>query len=120
MKTYAEKRFFKWELDDVSVSLRAKSGSYGGGSEVLVVSYEEYSRHCWRESNVSAPLRVKEPYGGGEALIVEAKDESSKHGQWATAQHGDGRTGESSGLYARCPSNPYRGGVKAWAKTMKL
>ena len=36
-RTYAEKRFFKWELDDVSVSLRAKSGSYGGGSEVLVV-----------------------------------------------------------------------------------
>ena len=37
MKTYAEKRFFEWREDDLSVSLRAKSGSYGGGSEVFVV-----------------------------------------------------------------------------------
>ena len=36
--TYAEKRFFEWHEDDVSVTLRNKSGSYGGGSEVLVVS----------------------------------------------------------------------------------
>lgn len=34
---FAEKRFFKWQPDEVSVSLRAKSASYGGGSEVLVV-----------------------------------------------------------------------------------
>lgn len=34
---FAEVRFFKWQQDEVSVSLRAKSGSYGGGSEVLVV-----------------------------------------------------------------------------------
>ena len=38
MKCYSEVRFFKWQDDDKSVSLRAKSGSYGGGSEVLVVS----------------------------------------------------------------------------------
>lgn len=37
MKTYTEKRFFKWVEDEVSVSLRASSASYGGGSEVLVV-----------------------------------------------------------------------------------
>ena len=52
-------------------------------------------------------------YNGQDAyndmLVI---DESSKHGQWATAQHGDGRTGESSGLYARCPSNPHRGGTE--------
>jgi DNA (cytosine-5)-methyltransferase 1 len=36
--TLTEKRFFKWEQDDVAVTLRNKSGSYGGGSEVLVVS----------------------------------------------------------------------------------
>lgn len=38
MITYAEKRFFEWHEDDISVTLRNKSGSYGGGSEVLVVS----------------------------------------------------------------------------------
>lgn len=31
MKTLTEKRFFKWEEDEVSVSLRARSASYGGG-----------------------------------------------------------------------------------------
>ena len=36
-KTYVEKRFFEWHEDKVAVSLRAMSGSYGGGSEVLVV-----------------------------------------------------------------------------------
>lgn len=38
MKTYTEKRFFEWHEDDVSVTLREKSGSYGGGSEVFVIS----------------------------------------------------------------------------------
>jgi len=28
--TLTEKRFFKWYVDDIAVSLRAKSGSYGG------------------------------------------------------------------------------------------
>ena len=37
IQTFPEVRFFKWEINDVSVSLRNKSGSYGGGSEVLVV-----------------------------------------------------------------------------------
>ena len=45
-------------------------------------------------------------YNGQDAyndmLVI---DENSKHRKRATAQHGDGRTGESSGLYARCPSN---------------
>lgn len=43
VKTYAEVRFFKWEEADTSVSLRAASGSYGGGSEVLVVTSVEAS-----------------------------------------------------------------------------
>ena len=43
-------------------------------------------------------------------VVIEVKHESSKHGQWATAQYGDGRTGESSGLYARCQSNTNRRG----------
>lgn len=41
MVTYSEKRFFEWHEDNVSVSLRARSGSYGGGSEVLVMSYQD-------------------------------------------------------------------------------
>lgn len=37
MKTLTEKRFFEWYEDDKSVTLRNKGGSYGGGSEVLVI-----------------------------------------------------------------------------------
>lgn len=38
--TYTEKRFFEWHEDEVSVSIRACSGSYGGGSEVFIVTNE--------------------------------------------------------------------------------
>lgn len=43
--TYAEKRFCEWHEDDKSVTIRASSGSYGGGSEVLVCTRER-SGHC--------------------------------------------------------------------------
>ena len=42
---YAEKRFFEWHEDDKSVNIRASSGSYGGGSEVLVCTRRQ-SEHC--------------------------------------------------------------------------
>ena len=37
ISTFTEKRFFRWMKDDVSVTLRSRSGSYGGGSEVFVI-----------------------------------------------------------------------------------
>jgi len=46
-KTLTEKRFFEWHEDDVSVTLRNRGGSYGGGSEVLVICYTpRRSEHC--------------------------------------------------------------------------
>lgn len=41
---YSEKRFFEWHEDDKSVNIRASSGSYGGGSEVLVCTREQRER----------------------------------------------------------------------------
>ena len=78
MKTYAEKRFFKWELDDVSVSLRAKSGSYGGGSEVLVL--ESNQNHAIAEDTEICPcLPAAMGNGGGYVpMIVEEKHELSE------------------------------------------
>lgn len=38
--TFSEKRFFEWHKDDLAVTIRNKGGSYGGGSEVLIV-YDE-------------------------------------------------------------------------------
>ena len=47
MKTLTEKRFFEWHEDSVAVTLRNKGGSYGGGSEVLVIySTKTRSEHC--------------------------------------------------------------------------
>lgn len=55
MKTLTEKRFFEWHEDDVSVTLRNHSGSYGGGSEVLVIcSISQRSEHC-------VPMTTKGP-----------------------------------------------------------
>ena len=38
--TLTEKRFFEWHEDTLSVTLRNRGGSYGGGSEVLIVEKE--------------------------------------------------------------------------------
>lgn len=47
MITLTEKRYFEWYEDDVAVTLRNKSGSYGGGSEVLVIcSIQTRSELC--------------------------------------------------------------------------
>jgi hypothetical protein len=40
-KTYTEKRFFEWHEDDVSVTLRNKSGSYGGVRSVRYILYQD-------------------------------------------------------------------------------
>ena len=46
-KCFTEVRFFKWKEDEVSVSLRAESASYGGGSEVFVICpTAKQSAHC--------------------------------------------------------------------------
>lgn len=44
MKTITEKRFFEWVESDVSVTIRANSGSFGGGSETLII-YDELERN---------------------------------------------------------------------------
>lgn len=54
-KTLTEKRFFEWHEDDISVTLRNRGGSYGGGSEVLVICSirrpsEQYAQEIIKES----------------------------------------------------------------------
>ena len=50
-KTLTEKRFFEWHEDDKSVTLRNKGGSYGGGSEVLIIcSTKIQPDHCKPET----------------------------------------------------------------------
>ena len=45
-KTYTEVRFFKWKEDEVSVSLRAASASYGGAARFLLYVARNQRRHC--------------------------------------------------------------------------
>lgn len=62
-KTLTEKRFFEWHEDDVSVTLRNRGGSYGGGSEVLVICStrtrsEQSVQEIIRESEVNMSERT--------------------------------------------------------------
>lgn len=57
-KTFTEKRFFEWREDDVSVTLRASSGSYGGGGSEVLVIYSIPTR-----SVLSAKMTTKDQTG---------------------------------------------------------
>ena len=71
MKCFPEKRFFYWVEDEVSVTLRARGGSYDGGSEVLVIySIDEKmgSTYIWEEqANTLACRDYKQP----QAVLTE-------------------------------------------------
>lgn len=57
-----EKRFFEWHEDDVSVTIRNKSGSYGGGSEVLVIcSIPTESERCAMQTTRASAANTSMP-----------------------------------------------------------
>ena len=73
MTTYTEKRFFEWHEDEVSVTLRNKSGSYGGGSEVLIVQtvYDAHRDHDYVNfGETCATVYAQYGTGGGNVPIV--------------------------------------------------
>lgn len=41
MKTLTEKRFFYWVEDDIAVTLRSRSGSYGGKRSTRYLLYQD-------------------------------------------------------------------------------
>ena len=63
--TYAEKRFFKWVEDDKSVTLRERCGSYGGGSEVLVVQ-RRFSNVIVQDTDICPTIEA----GGGKEETI--------------------------------------------------
>lgn len=104
MKTYTEKRFFEWHEDDVSVTIRNCGASYGGGSEVLIVSYQE-TTGCLSQGAHPGSYNGQDAYN--DMLVT---DESNKRWEWAaTTDNNDGSV-KCAGLYARCPSNHDGGG----------
>lgn len=48
---YSEKRFFEWHKDEKSVNIRARSGSYGGGSELLICTRKPLERYAEQTGN---------------------------------------------------------------------
>lgn len=54
-KTLTEKRFFYWVEDDIAVTLRSRSGSYGGGSEVLVICSTKTKSEHYAKTITKAP-----------------------------------------------------------------
>ena len=63
MITLTEKRFFEWHKDDVSVTLRNKGGSYGGGRSV---------NHLLYSATVGA-LQARDYKGVGSQYVDEDK-----------------------------------------------
>ena len=70
MVAYAEKRFFEWYEDDLSVSLRASGGSYGGGSEVLIVLESNQNHATARDTEVCTTLPASMGEGGGYVPMI--------------------------------------------------
>ena len=78
-----EKRFFEWHEDDISVTLRNKSGSYGGGSETLVISNGEEKElsaialetfHCVCEEEKVMPLKARD-YKDAHSVLTPKGEE---------------------------------------------
>lgn len=71
VKTLTEKRFFEWYEDDVSVTLRNRSGSYGGGERGTC--YQLYQTTvgaiCARDYK-----GVGNQYVSEEKLIIELRE----------------------------------------------
>ena len=61
--TLTEKRFFQWHEDDVSVTLRNRSGSYGG---------ERSTRHILYTDTVGA-ICASDYKGAGNQYVYEGK-----------------------------------------------
>lgn len=70
--TFTEKRFFQWYKDEVSVTLREHSASYGGGSEVLVLETNQNHAQA-KYTDVAPTLPASMGLGGGYVpMIVES------------------------------------------------
>ena len=64
MITVTEKRFGEYHKDDKAVSLRNRSGTCGGGSEVMVIyttppQLEHCKREIGEESAISTSLAIR-------------------------------------------------------------
>ena len=85
MKTFTEKRFFEWHEDDVSVTLREKSGSYGGGSEVFVVlpfdTTQVTSDKNWSHPKFNDPCH---PLAAGQhppTIVIKERESDNEENQ---------------------------------------
>ena len=75
--TLTENRFFQWHEDDISVTLRGMSGSYGGGSEVLVIQRVTGTlnpgAHPGGANGQDAYNDLLIPTGGGEEMDARVR-----------------------------------------------
>ena len=115
-RTFAEKRFFEWHEDDVAVSLRASSGSYGGGSEVLIVSYQEITGSLMANSHPGS-------YCGQDAyndMLVVDNAKGLLHRERSSGPTEDVEVNRGIELYARSAGDNYRGGGTEMNKVRRL
>lgn len=69
MKAYTEKRFFEWHEDDISVTLRNSSGSYGGGLKCL--SLDLYNHKITGDKTMTLQAERGDPHHIPCVLIIK-------------------------------------------------
>lgn len=138
--TLTEKRFFEWHEDDVAVTLRGSSGSYGGAARF---SLSALPRHSWisvcdrlqvgatrtsdaREVDCMCEKQTYQritgtlsanthpgSYCGQDAyndMFVVRKKDELLHRKWADTSALSSAEGRSAELYARSTNYPEGGG----------
>ena len=73
MKTVTEKRFFEYHEDDISVTLRNKSGSFGGGVRSSRYLLYQYTVGALCQDDYKGPNRQ---YVEQQKLIIEVVDDA--------------------------------------------
>lgn len=102
--TYTEKRFFKWYEDDISVSLRNKSGSYGGAARCSLSTLSGNNRGLMRDG-----LQVGAATASGAREIDRVHDNNEQ-----LPSRDTGRRTDKRDTRERLPS---RGGVAVVVST---
>ena len=76
-KTLTEKRFFEWHEDDVSVTLRNRGGSYGGGfrGTRYLLYTETVGALCARDYKGVGSQYVEE----GKLIVYESDKHNDEH-----------------------------------------
>lgn len=112
MSAYSEYQHGGFREVKQAGTLRNSGGSYGGGSETIVIQYG-VEQIMQRVTGTLNPGGHPGSYNGQDAYndMLVTEDESIKRRKWSTTSDGDDRGMQHVGCHARSASRFDRGGV---------